>query len=209
MTAESANSSKFKNNFSISKLEEECFGGKMESNNDEHNLNFRASHDSIQSAYMLIYERRIKSPLKVVVPKPNTDVISYKEEELMKIKKEYNLFYHMGKPSYHEIYNKIFNSTFHDIAKDEYYQFRPFFSVERQIPRDYFLEIMDDNTQLQKQQNISDEQFMNFFDSVIHVLDDTLSKIHDMKDETGNKIVSTFMNFIFNILSQKDKQKVN
>lgn len=182
----------------------------MDSNGDDFNFNSKSLNNSIQSAYMLIYERRVKSPLKVIVPKPLSDekVISYKEEEIMKIKKQYNTLYHYDKDTYDSITQKLKETIFYDSSKNEYYAFRPFFNVERLIPKQYYFEILDDNSVLQKQQNISDEQFLIFFDSVISVLDNTLSTISSMKEETGNKIVSTFMNFIYNILSQKDKQKL-
>lgn len=194
--------------FNIEKLEEECFGGKMENNGEE--WNFRSNNDSIQSAYMLVYERRIKSPLKLLVSKPEKEdrVISFKEEERLSINKKYNLMYHTGKPTYEEVNKTVFENIFYDSEKNEHYLLKPFYSVERLIHKNYYIEIIEDNSQLQKQQNISDEQFVSFFDSVISVLDETLMTIKNMSPETSKKMVSTYMNFLYNILSQKDKQKL-
>lgn len=61
-----------------------------------------------------------------------------------------------------------------------------------------------------KHQNISDEQFVTFFDNVIDSLDQTIKvRIKDVNEITSNKIVSTFMNFIFTILSSKDHNSGN
>jgi ubiquitin carboxyl-terminal hydrolase 34 len=198
--------------FNIEKLEEECFGGKMEQNGED-GFNFRSMNDSIQSAYMLIYERRIKSPLKLIVPTPdetnssNANIVSYKEEETLAIKKEYNLLQYVGKPQYEEMYKSVYSNIFYESSKNEYYIYKPFYNVERLIPKSYYLEIVEDNSQFIKQQNISDEHFMAFFDSVINVLDQTLESMGDeIKD--SDKMVYTFMNFIYNILSHKDKHKL-
>jgi len=179
--------------------------------NDTSSWNFRSNYDSIQSAYMLVYERREKSPIKVLVSEQlsNEDnLISFKEEQEKAIKKNYDLIYHLGKPSYKEMESKIFNSVFYENSKNEYYQFIPFFEIERLIPKKYYLEITEDNNQLEKHQNISDENSSYFFENVINLLDDAINKGNDLKEEICDKIVIAFINFIFNILSNKDKEKV-
>ena len=108
--------------YSISKLEEECYGGKVENGeNDNINWNFRQNFDSIQSAYMLVYERRVKSPIKIIVNEKeanNNNLITYKEEEEKEIKRNYDLMYHIGKNSEKEFNQKIFNSVFYENSKN-------------------------------------------------------------------------------------------
>lgn len=198
--------------FSIQKLEEECFGGKMDNGDSESNSwNFRANYDSIQSAYMLVYERRVKSPIKVLVTEQQAkedNLISYKEEQELMIKKNYDIMYHLGKPTFNDIQHKIFNSIFYENSKNEYYRYIPFFEIERLLPKKYYLEITEDNNQLEKHQNITDENSSHFFESVINLLDEAINQGNDLKEEICDKIVVSFINFIFNILSNKDKEKV-
>lgn len=160
---------------------------------------------------MLVYERRVKSPIKVLVHESEAkeeNLISYKEEQEASIKKIYNLMYHIGKPTFEEYQTKIFNSVFYENSKNEYYQYLPFFDIERLLPKKYYLEITEDNNQIEKHQNITDENSANFFENVINLLDDAINKGNDLKEEICDKIVESFINFIFNILSNKDKEKV-
>lgn len=184
----------------------------MDNGDNENNAwNFRSNYDSIQSAYMLVYERRVKSPIKILVSEAQANednLISYKEEQEQAIKKNYNLMYHLGRPTYNEYKQKIFNSVFYENSKNEYYKLIPFFAIERLIPKKYYLEITEDNNQLEKHQNISDENSSHFFESVINLLDDAINKGNELKEEISDKITASFINFIFNILSNKDKEKV-
>ena len=125
------------------------------------------------------------------------------------MKKEYDLCrFNPSSEEYKVLKEKLVNTIFFDAKWEEYFKYVPFFSIERLIPKKYYLEISEDNAQLQKQQNISDDQFVTFFDSVIGVLDETLSNLKEINATTLGKIATTLLNFIFSILSQKDKQKV-
>ena len=160
---------------------------------------------------MLVYERRVKSPMKIIVNEKvanDSNLISYKEEQETAIKKNYDLMYHLGKDTEKEMKQKIFNLVFYDNSKNEYYQYIPFFEIERRLPKKYYLEIIEDNNQLEKHQNMSDENSSNFFENVINLLDEAISKSKDNSEEVCDRIVISFINFIFNILSNKDKEKV-
>lgn len=61
---------------SFSKLEHEAFGGSAESSeSDFYSGWIKSSREQIKNAYMLIYERRYKKPLKLLVENPK-DVIN-------------------------------------------------------------------------------------------------------------------------------------
>ena len=194
--------------FNVNRLDDECFGGSYNNNNDS----WARMGEKIKSAYMLVYERRIKTPLKMIISQNSIEdknsTISFKEEETLKIKKSIDLFRSFGTNTYKEAHENLLKSVFYDVSKDEYFHYINYYTREILVPKNYYLEVTDDNSIFQKQQNISDEHFVTFFDSVINVLDETLSQMKDVSDETSIKIATTFMNFIFNILSQKDKHKV-
>ncbi len=166
---------------------------------------------------MLIYERRLKNPIKVLVPTPlnnhennsSNNIISYKEGEEKVIEKENNLLYNYGKSDYIEKSKKIFNSTFYDNSKNEFYKFIPFFDIENLVPFNYYKEIKEDNHRLEKQKNISDEQFLDFFNNVINLLDDAIKNSNPSDEDNINKIIKIFVEFIFNILTEPEKIKVN
>ena len=196
--------------FNVNKIEDECFGGSDSNESTENSWGMK--NEKIKSAYMLVYERKIKNPIKMKINEneilDKNELISFKEGEYFNIKKQFDFFRFIDTPEYAQSYQNLTTKYFYDSAKSEYFYFKPYFNPERIIPKKYYLEVSDDNSLFQKHQNISDEQFVTFFDSVISVLDDTLSNIHDISDETSTKIATTFMNFIFKILSQKDKSKV-
>ena len=70
--------------------------------------------------------------------------------------------------------------------------------MERRLPKKYYLEITEDNNQLEKHQNMSDENSSNFFENVINLLDDAISKNKENSEEICDRIVISFINFIFN-----------
>ena len=196
--------------FNVNKMEDECYGGSDSNESSENSWGMK--YEKIKSAYMLVYERKFKNPIKIKINESDipdkSEVISFKENEYFNVKKNHDLFRYFDSPEFSQINQKITSKFFYDSAKNEYFQLKPYYSTERIIPKKYYLEVSDDNSLFQKHQNISDEQFVTFFDSVISVLDETLSNIQNISEETSIKIASTFMNFIFKILSQKDKNKV-
>jgi len=208
-------------------LESDCFGGKYGNSSDDcpvifmnNNMSFyggfgRNSGEKSHSAYLLVYERKIKSPLKIVVEKPeittNTNIISYKEEEAAKIKKKFDICRKVtgSKTKVLDLRSELESIVFYDASKEEYFQYKPFYSYERLIPKKYYLELEEDNNQFLNKQNLSDHHFVSFFESVIEELDKTLAKANETNSEILGKIAAQLLNFIFNILCQKDKQQVN
>ena len=60
--------------FNFEKLENECFGGDGKESND-FGLSMMSSSTYGKSAYMLVYERRVKKPIKVLVEKEDKNAI--------------------------------------------------------------------------------------------------------------------------------------
>ena len=192
--------------FNVANLETESYGGNYETK-DQWGTN---RGERTRSAYMLVYERRIKSPIKIVVdpPEDSSNLVSLKEDEIPKMKKEYDLCRVYDTPEYNITKEKLNSYVFYDVSKNEYVSYIPYYNKERFIPKSYYLELSEDNSMFQKHQNISDERFVTFFENVIVLLDETMSEIKDIKLQSSGKISITFMNFIFNILTQKDKQQL-
>ena len=161
---------------------------------------------------MLIYERKQKFPLKIVIKeeeiKNKERIISYKKEEQFLIKKEFNILRFIDTQEYNHILEKLLTSSFYDAEKNEFYKYKSFYAVERLIPRNYYLQVADDNSIFHKQKNSKDENFISFFDSVITCFESCICELNGENEEKTTKILLIFLNFIYNILSNKNKQSV-
>lgn len=161
---------------------------------------------------MLIYERNPKFPLKIVIKEEEImqkdKIISFKKEDLFSIQKQFNILKYLDTPEYDIILEKLLNASFYDAEKNEFYQYKSFYGLERLLPINYYLEVFDDNSTFQKQKNSKDEKFISFFDSVMNCFESTISELNELKEETNTKILLIFLNFIYNILSDKDKHSV-
>ena len=142
--------------FNTNEIEENCFGGKMNNyyNNDD-------MSETMQSAYMLVYERKIKSPLKIKLDKNNLElnkeIITYTNNEENEIFKKYNIFTNKG--------GEIFNKFFYNSDKDEYYDYLPFYSLKKLIPKKYAIEILLDNKELENSRP-NDEHYNKLIEEV-------------------------------------------
>jgi hypothetical protein len=161
---------------------------------------------------MLIYERKPKYPIKIVIQEEeivNKDsIISYKKEEQFAIHKKFNIMRNMDSTEYDQLIEKLLSTNFYDAEKNEFYRYKSFYSFERLLPKSYYLQVLEDNITFEKLKNSTDEKFVTFFDSVMSCFESTLSELNEIKEETNIKILMIFLNFIYNILSNKDKHNV-
>lgn len=163
--------------FDINNIPQECFGGESKNSNIS----------STQNAYLLIYERVKKKPIKLVIEKPKGDDdiinIEYTKEEEERILKKYDINNLNFKTSEKELYKLVF----HNKDKDEYYKYIPYYSIPKVIPEDIYLEIMQENMLLNKENNSQTES-------------------QSLDKETEKKMVE----LLFSKFSSKDsKDKIN
>lgn len=184
--------------------------------------------ENIQSAYMLVYERKLKNPFKILLPlqiepqssddkieeiqekeiTQNNNIVSFKAEERNTILKSLNICKYYNTSEYDQCKERLFNFKYQDVEKNELIEYTPFYNLERKIPKDYYLEIVDDNSYFQKQQNIKDDKYIQFFENVITTLDHTISNITELSQDRSRNISKTLINFIFNFLTSRDKMKL-
>jgi hypothetical protein len=67
--------------FNFDKLKDECFGGDKNSSSDDSGWSFGGSYG--KSAYMLVYERRKKKPLKILVQEDEVEECKKRNEKVM------------------------------------------------------------------------------------------------------------------------------
>ena len=128
--------------FDTDKIESECFGGNTEG----------YSFENCQNAYLLIYERKKKAPIRILLDeeekkkfeenKENNDkIIKINKENKNKINKEYDLSRIGNTLEEKNLYEKIF----YDEDKQDYYKYIPYYNIPKYAPRKYYNEVMKDN----------------------------------------------------------------
>jgi len=213
--------------FDISHLEDETFGG---SNNDYNNNSvrymmgngmsgrmFNWNREKCKNAYLLVYERLVKSPNIIKILNVNNidkdNLIEFNEDDKNKIFKEYDTirFYNKNDLSeYNNKCNELYNKVFHNVTNDEYFKFEPFYNYinKRLVPKIYYDEIINDNKNFEKIINFSESQFTNFNNKIIDLLEETsINNIDDISIEDGEIIINEFLHFIVNNISNKNNKE--
>ena len=210
----------FISKFNINNLEDECFGGINQSNNNSNY--YIKTHENIQSAYMLIYERKFKNPLKTVIPNfeesitSKESIISYKEELSKIIYNKSNILrYSPDSDNYKKAEFIMQSSIFHDLERNEYYTYKPFFTKDKVIPKEYFLEIMQDNLNFQKHKTIYDSYYQKFYNNIFEVIYNTYKNlVQEVINTSANnndkaiELSDNLMNCLINYLSVDDKKQI-
>ncbi|MCQ2815956.1 MAG: hypothetical protein MJ252_01700 [archaeon] len=199
--------------FNIEKLNDECFGGTTQTEGTAGY--FWGQIENCKNAYLLVYERKIKMPHKIII---NQDKIEKKinsgmklleinnSTEMNEVNKRFDLLRYYGTDEYKTKCNEIYSTIFHDKEKEEYYVYKPFYFKTKKVPKRYFNEILKDNTEFNKKQNISDKDFIDFIGEIISVLERTLTNsANKINEESLKTIAKTYLDFMFNILTNKDK----
>ena len=210
--------------FDISHLEDETFGGSNDYNNNNVSVShmmgngmsgrmFNWNREKCKNAYLLVYERLVKSPNIIKILNSNNidkgNLIEFNDDDKNTIFKEYDTmrFYNKDDLSeYNKKCNELYNKVFHNITNDEYFKFEPFYNYnnKRLVPKIYYDEIMNDNKNFEKIKNISESQYTNFNNNIIDLLEETsINNIDDISIEDAEIIINVFLQFIVNNISNK------
>ena len=182
-------------------------------------------NENVQSAYLLIYERIKKTPIKIVLDKENIELsnkennlISFKNENKINVDKFYDISYSKKEMRVKE--DELYNLKFHNEDTDEYYSYIPYYNVERNVLKDNFIEVMNKNKKffsnnivLQENSKFKDECNDILF-TAIHSKDFNINdKNFSVNDK--NNLISLFQEQIFghklfrnNCLTDDDEAKV-
>ena len=138
--------------FNLKYLKEETLG------------NFR----STKAAYLLIYDRIKKSPIKIVLSNINPnqkDIVIFKEEEINKINKEYDIYNKKSKIKEEDLDKKIFYNE----TKNEYFKYIPYYSIRKEIPEKIYDDITKENKSKdnsQKNETFSDDFYNSLYSNI-------------------------------------------
>ena len=189
--------------FDINEIEKECFGGSSKG--------YGFSYENFQNAYMLVYERKKKTPIRLRyneneikdicnLENEKNNIIKFNSENKASIKKMYNLAKKDTNINENYLYQKIFN----DEDKKEYYKYIPFYSIEKVVPKYLYEQIMEKNEKLHKLKNDEGENNNHqkeFFDILINNIDTPEFNIFNYNEE----IQSDLINILIQELFPKDK----
>ena len=203
--------------FDVNQLETECFGGNNEKFDGPATRGMfgKEGGEKCKNAYMLIYERKIKNPMKIVI---NQNEINKEEKEIVtianetqmnQIQKEYDVSRFYGKEEYNNKCSNLYKKIFFDEQKQEYFKYIPFYSSCQKLPIKYLNEIIQDNIELERRQNISDNYFTEFMEKLVNNISLSISSDKDeISQENKDKLTEQFVKFIIQIYIQKENTKL-
>jgi hypothetical protein len=101
--------------------------------------------------------------------------------------------------------NELYMKIFHNLKTDEYFKFKPFYFYKnnRKVPKIYYDEIMNDNSQfVEKNKDIS--EYSNFYNKVISYFGEEISNNSNyVTNENVKEISKRFIKYIINNISNK------
>ena len=196
----------------------ESYGGSFEEN---------VSNENIQNAYLLIYERKKKTPIKILIDEdnaknnikeensPNYNIISFSKEKRAIIEKSYDIFNLNNEMKMKE--DELYKLIFKDEEENICYSYIPYYSIDKYVLKEYFIEIMEKNKKFYKNKPIDNEKYKEECNDILldnihlnefNILDDKLS-LNDKKSLISFFKEQVFENNIFKIesLSIEDEHK--
>ena len=116
----------------------------------------KINNENGQNAYLLIYERKKKTPIKIVLDKEkinyfsnidkytyNNNIISFGTEQKSIINKFYDISYSNNDKKIDE--KDLYNLIFYEEETKECYSYIPYYNIEKIVLKDTFTEIMEKN----------------------------------------------------------------
>jgi len=199
--------------FDINDLSKECYGGKIKSNS--------GVIENSSNAYLLIYERIKKNPIKLVIEEKETinnkDCIEYTKEKENYYENKYDISRTDCETKEEELYKLIF----HNKDNDEYYQYIPYYSVPKIAPKSVYEDIMSDNIikkeNKKKKEELIKKEIEEKFNNLLNLNFYSINSIEAINSlELNDKIdlinlimIDIFKNAKKDNLSIEEKKEIN
>ena len=135
-------------NFDYSYIPSECYGGE--------------NVDSFQCAYLLIYERVEKTPIRIIIDKDEIsekqkkNIINYKNNE----ENDINIKYDISKINNDIKEEELYKLIFHKEESNEYYKYIPFYNISKNCPKEIYNRVMEENKLLSKKNVVEKEKIV-------------------------------------------------
>ena len=191
--------------FDVKEIPDECFGGSKE-------LGHGHQYENCQNAYLLIYERKLKNPIRYVHKNKQqfTNVVEYNENERNKIKKENDISRKQSNVNRNELISDLEKKVFHDLQKDEFYIYRDFYSLDKKVPLCYYNQVQNDNKQFLRNQN-KDNSFYNLLKKIEYDFKQHTQEhpeiILNKSDDIKESLCEMTINKLFMLLSCSDNSE--
>ena len=205
--------------FDINDIEKECFGGTPKG--------CGYNYENFQNAYMLVYERKKKAPIRILYneneikdidinSKDNENIIKINKDNRKMITKQYNLNKINSDIDEKSLYNKLFN----DEEKEEYFKYVPFYNIEKYALREVYEQVIEKNKKLENMKNNSEEEDNKYRNEYYQILLNNISLdefnilSNNYDRDIKKDLINIFIESIFNLISSKfpsdeEKKKVN
>jgi len=198
--------------FDTDSIQSECFGGNSEGR----------PYENIQNAYLLIYERKKKTPVKILIEEKDIDkekekenIVQINKDNRSSINKEYDLSRIKPDVKEEDLYKKIF----FDEEKEEYFKYIPYYNIPKYAPRKVYNEIMKENNTSPSPKSDNNKGKINLKDYKKILYDIIQDKDFDINDKNYNDeskeiIISITLNSFMkkinsNQRSSDEKEQIN
>lgn len=136
------------------------------------------------------------------------EFISFKEDEEFKIRKSIDLLRFKDKKDIKTYSEELMKKKYYDIKRNEKFILKPFYTVDKLIPKNYCNEIVHDNAVLLKNKNEKDSFFIEFLETLTKAFDLTLRDL-ELNEKTAMELTNKLLIMNFEDLTSQDKQCVN
>ena len=196
--------------FDPKNIPSQCFGGQYVENS--------------QCAYLLIYEKIKKTPIKIIIDKKNIfeeedkNIINFSKNE----EKEINIKYDISKINNikeEELYKLIF----HNEENNEYYKYIPYYSIPKCVPKEIYNKVIQDNMSVTKNEknlsnkNIINTEEQNKLKDLLYSAISSQNFIKEIKSYNNNEQIDIVNLVLFDIfqkikkknLTEEEKKEIN
>ena len=189
--------------FDTDTIPNECYGGSIGGRH----------YENCQNAYLLIYERKKKSPIKIIIDEKDIDkekekdnIIKINKDNRSQINKEYDLSRLNNDIKEEDLYKKIFM----DEEKNEYYKYIPYYSIPKYAPRKVYDEIIKENNTSESSNDSGDAKTNTRYKKYKGILISTINnKLLDISNDNYNDLcketaLSIVLNEFFKNINKND-----
>ena len=189
--------------FDTDKIPSECYGGSSYEG---------YSYENCQNAYLLIYERKKKTPIKIILDEKEVKavdkdkMITFEKEKRNEISKEYDISRIGNNIDEQNLYSLVF----FDKEKKEYYKYIPYYNIQKYAPRKAYLECLKDNnkTPSNKSENKKNSALLKKYKEILvdKISNNNLNiKDQNYNDETKENVISIILDNFMKKLKQKQQ----
>jgi ubiquitin C-terminal hydrolase len=212
--------------FLIKNLEEDCFGGSSKENDNKNfndddlfsgwgprNRGQNYDFENSKNAYMLVYERIKKSPLKMTLVSDdeiqdkinlmNREVYNFNDENKNEVLKKFDTFAKVSLDCENTAVSRrdeetsnsvketkgIYDYVFHNETNDEYTYYLPFYSLEHSVPSSYYYDVSKDNICFSNDQKIFSNNFAVFIEKTLENTVKILKAQQENSEEKQNDLI--------------------